>query len=354
MFFNLFLQKRLIPEWRNKTNQELFRLADPLWTKLSDQERSYYILKAKGNSATEYNNNIQINSSANVSGKVQGYDSHGRPLAEIEKRDQELRETEELRTYLVSKMIDTASEKDNLEFETFYIMHVNIFVKTPDPEIYVPAEIAITKFTIENGIIDTYQAFPEPGKIPPGYKYKCMEKSDLHHKIPIYVERRERKVDDTLTEDLYYTTDAEIIENIRKFLKGSDVVFCMPSNAEDCKGVLDTIVSRSSLPELNLKYLHAPDLLYNLVKGSLIYNTFMALEEFEKERFMFNKGIICPWHEAATETNNCSEAFVKSWAFTILAFTNQVYDIPKVEGKHCPIGSFETDVVEEWDSKEER
>ena len=114
------------------------------------------------------------------------------------------------------------------------------------------------------------------------------------------------------------------------------------------------VSAQSELTHLNLNYLHAPDLLHNLVKGFLIPNSFMALEEFDKERFMFNKGIICSWHEAATETNNCSEAFVKSWAFTVLAFTNQVYDIPKVEGKHCPFGSFKSDVVEEWDIKEER
>merc|ERR1719282_244616 len=67
-------------------------------------------------------------------------------------------------------------------------------------------------------------------------------------------------------------------------------------------------------------------------------------------------GMLCCYHEGWTDTNKCSQAYVKSWCFTILCFTNYFYSIPIAEGKHYPIGlGFEDEVNDDdWEVKEER
>ena len=87
------------------------------------------------------------------------------------------------------------------------------------------------------------QFFPAPGRIPSGYKWSCMETSEVHHKIPLYPDTP--SPDKTLTgTELVYTEDGDILEGIRSFLDDSGTVFCMPENEEDCRGVLDALTKR--------------------------------------------------------------------------------------------------------------
>ena len=101
-------------------------------------------------------------------------------------------------------------------------------------------------------------------KIPSGYKYSCMETSDVHHKIPLYPDLLQDK-DKTLTGTEFiseYPSDEDILAGIRSFLGGCRTVFCMENNEEDCQGVLDCLATRSKLPPLELELLHLPDLLH--------------------------------------------------------------------------------------------
>ena len=149
----------------------------------------------------------------------------------------------------------------------------------------VPAEIAMTKFTIEDGVVETpIQFFPDPGKIPSGYKYSCMETSDIHHKIPLYPDLLQDK-DKTLTGTEFiseYPSDEDILAGIRSFLGGCRTVFCMENNEEDCQGVLDCLATRSKLPPLELELLHLPDLLHQLAGPRMLPHVILATGEFER------------------------------------------------------------------------
>ena len=133
-------------------------MADPLWRGLSEEERNSYVLKAKGlkedssfaAKALEVNNNHGVTNS-------KGFDSLGRSLDDLRKRDIDAVRTANEKCATVKEMIEN---DDDLENRAFVIMHVNIFVHVPEENAYVPAEIALTKFSIHEGIIDTYQAFP--------------------------------------------------------------------------------------------------------------------------------------------------------------------------------------------------
>ena len=271
-------------------------LCDPLWTSLTDAQRSVYVEKAKelkgGQSSgggavggTGINNNYLAYNGGGGTQRVQGYDTRGRRLEEVAKRDRDIVEVAKSKVTSTADIVTMAVQNGAIEETTFFIMHANIFVRTPDDNLVVPAEIAVTKFTIEDGVVETpIQFFPDPGKIPSGYKYSCMETSDIHHKIPLYPDLLQDK-DKTLTGTEFiseYPSDEDILAGIRSFLGGCRTVFCMENNEEDCQGVLDCLATRSKLPPLELELLHLPDLLHQLAGPRMLPHVILATGEFER------------------------------------------------------------------------
>jgi len=332
----VYEQKQIQRGWSKKSNQEIFVLADPLWKRLSEEERNSYVLKAKGMkegsspsyAAQEVNNNHGVTNS-------RGFDSMGRSLDELRKRDIDAVKSANAKCAAVKEMI----EIDDLENREFVVMHVNIFVHVPEANVYVPAEIALTRFSVNEGIIDTYQAFPRPGRIPPGYKYACVETSELKHKIPLDYEPGKRNPDETLTAEFTYTEDSKILKDIKDLLKGTRYIFTMPELEDRCKGVLRQLTTRSQLPDLGIQMLHLPELLYRLMGDEYIPGPLVAMAQFEKERFLYNSGLCCPWHEDNTDTVHCSESLVKRWTYTILHFTCDKFETEIIDGKHVPPGT---------------
>ena len=353
-------QRRVQPGWGNKTDPELFKLADPLWIQLSEEERSIYVQKAKEYKETgvwSYNNNFIPNIQSGQT--VRGYDTLGRPLEEIAKRDQDLKDLVMSKSEAIINFVSRANLEGGEAF--FTLAHANIFVRTPDKNEFVPAEIALLKFSIDSGIMDHIHFFPRPGTIPAGYRYSCIERSDLSHKIPLEAPllRDNTDLERTLTEAQFmHMSDEVIISSVKKFLKGVKTVFCMPDIEDNVQGVLDCITSRSGEPRMKLNILELPELLHILAGTDMIPTPTMAQLEFERERFQYHRGLGCDWHEEATDTNKCSLSFVHRWAFTVLGFTNSRCEVDRIEGQHVPFGALQEEeegpAEDAWEDVEER
>ena len=107
--------------------------------------------------------------------RVQGLDTRGRRLEEVAKRDREIVEEARSKVTSAEEIVTKAERNGTIEETSFFIMHANIFVRTPEDGFVVPAEIALTKFSIEEGVAGApLQFFPDPGKIPSGYKWSCI------------------------------------------------------------------------------------------------------------------------------------------------------------------------------------
>ena len=108
-------------------------------------------------------------------------DSLGRSLKDLAVRDVEERKVAEKKIRDLHSLISPQVENNNLEQFVFFVIHTSVFAQTTpekgQPAMFVPAEIAISKFSLSEGLIATYQAFPVPGKVPMGYKRTCMEQS---------------------------------------------------------------------------------------------------------------------------------------------------------------------------------
>jgi len=345
-FFFMQEQRRVKPAWKDKSNQELMVLCDKLWQGLSPQEKMRFEDMKKDHVEKDGRERERKKGEVRISG---GLDHLGRPLAEIERRDRELRIQGENKIKAVENLVESAALGGTLETKEFFVIQTNVFVKTEeDPPFYVPAEISIAKFSLQGGVLDIYQAFTVPGDIPLGYKRLCLESSRDGHKIPLEVEHME--FDQTVYKEkvieFKQTADEKILQDIPAFLSGSGIVFCMPEKISQCEGVLSTIAHRSNRVTPAIQILSLPELLFRLVKrsgeGNVLPSTNMAEIELEKERFLYQAGLSCAWHENMTDTNTCTSATVWRWCFTVLDLTCQHYKIPLVSGKHIPV-SVETE-----------
>ena len=95
-------------------------------------------------------------------------DSLGRSLKDLAVRDVEERKVAEKKIRDLHSLISPQVENNNLEQFVFFVIHTSVFAQTTpekgQPAMFVPAEIAISKFSLSEGLIATYQAFPVPGR----------------------------------------------------------------------------------------------------------------------------------------------------------------------------------------------
>lgn len=202
----------------------------------------------------------------------------------------------------------------------------------------------------------SYQAFINPGDIPAGYKYKCIERSQLEHKIPIYLDTDDSGLAGSNSTELKRQDDKDIVLDITKFLGGVKTVFTMEAVEEDCQDVLETLCQRAGMNSIGLQLVRLSDLLFHLVDDIPFVS--VAEAEFVKERFLYEKGLACAWHESETESHHCSQAYAKRWTYILLAFSNDIFKVAMVDdGKHAPLGSLNMkdgdDIDNVWDVVEE-
>ena len=189
-------------------------------------------------------------------GKRGKLDSHGNPLEEIQKRDEKKKKEAKDQSEAVATMVAEAITR-----KPYYLLESNIFTKVDESALYVPAEISLVKFSIHEGIIAVYQAIPEAGIVPLGYRRQCLETSSRGHKIPLGNDKKEE-------ENVRVKSDYLILEDIQALLAGTNTVFCMPERLDQCKGVMKTISERSYLENPVKNFMELPELFYQLVNSS--------------------------------------------------------------------------------------
>ena len=195
----------------------------------------------------------QENVKVMIAGK---YDANGKQLSEVMKKENEKHKEEMEEVEEVAKIV-----AEGLTRKCFHLLEVNFFTKVDESSTFVPAEISLTKFSLKEGIVSLYHAFPEAGVIPLGAKWECIRNSAKSHQIPLEKFMKEELKVDT-------KSDYRILEEIEEFLDGEDSVFVMPERKDQCQGVLNTISSRSSVASPIKKFLQLPELFYMLVNQS--------------------------------------------------------------------------------------
>ena len=220
-------------------------LASPNWDGLSQLEKDNY------NQMAKKMRGVEPGSGGGAAAAATGAKDHlGRSLELLRKRDEDEKLEKEKKIADVENLV--SDKNGNLEDKEFYVMHAHAFARftalseKEDSITWIPAEIAVSKFSLRSGLIEVYQAFPLPGKLPTGSKWDCLQKAE---KIQIPL---------TPEESGFNKADLEIVSDLRAFLGSTKKVFVMPEMEEQVRGVLDKIFQRSIQPSLDLTFLELP------------------------------------------------------------------------------------------------
>lgn len=145
--------------------------AQPHWENLSEEQRNQYkeqaILEKEKNkvAATKF-------TSIGIS-----FDEMKRKRLEQQKIVQEMEQD-------IKNLVETAFFNDNLEDLIFYFISTTEFCQTLKGDIY-PAEMAMVKFSLREGLLDSMHLLINPGKLPLGSFDEAQDKSNAGHKLPI-------------------------------------------------------------------------------------------------------------------------------------------------------------------------
>nr|CAI5827176.1 unnamed protein product [Callosobruchus analis] len=266
--------------------------------------------------------------------------SDGYDVAMLEQEESyETKKMEDMRV-TINHIITMADKGGVLPEEVFCIIHINIFVYCVAEKRYYPAEIAVSSFSLQDGIPNEESVFHKlvkPGQLPLGYAADAKLVSNETHQID----------PPTFGDDEYNIE--EVFYDLKKFLEtrlvGSRRMPILYAHAKQMKivqQVLDTWCEDFGEPLLfqvyNLHYLFR--MLRNAVARSNMWSSDTFSDRvIEMDKFAYSKGICCRFHDVTSAPHHCSRSVVVRYAYTICDNCCGDLDIPLVPGHHVPPAS---------------
>ncbi|VEN46933.1 unnamed protein product [Callosobruchus maculatus] len=266
--------------------------------------------------------------------------SEGYDVAALEQEELlENKRMEEMRLN-INQTIAIADKGGVLPEEIFCIIHINTFVYCVSEKRYYPAEIAVSSFSLQDGIPNEEHVFHKmvkPGQLPMGYAGDAKIMANETHQIdpPTYGD------DDYNIEEVFY--------DLKKFLEtrlvGSKRLPVLYTHAKQMKmvqQVLDTwcddFGERLLFQVYNLQYMFR--VLRNAVARSNMWSSDTFSDRvIEMDKFAYSKGICCAYHDVTSVPHQCSRSVVVRYAYTICDNCCGDIDIPLVPGHHVPHSS---------------
>ncbi|GJQ82854.1 mael [Trypoxylus dichotomus] len=294
--------------------------AGPHWQKLSPQQKERYQELAKQN---KENQQKQTSIGESIDFVLQ---------EEKEKKDRELAVKQEIDN-IIRKGVNTNTIAD----QYFYLMHINEFCYWEKGNTYYPAEIALGKFNLRNGIIieDVYHTFVHPGPLPLGYSAIARIKAEETHQIQHMgnednTEEVMLKILDKLTE----TSDSDTLPAI--YVSEKDILMV--------ENVLTHLCNKHGHPYVftlySLQYLFFS--LRNNISpcGMKVWPTISVSKlQLEKDVYDFCSGISCAYHENSEIPIYCSRSQIIRWAYIICDNCIGDLGLPVIKGQHVPMKS---------------
>jgi len=309
------------------TMDDLVAICHPRWKILGEAEKSKYKDIAKKAKECD-RENLETK-----------FDSRGRSLAFVqnEKVSHETHLSQMVKR--VKSALSEANDLGQLKTQKFFLMHINILCSVDeDPARFLPCEIALLQFNLQEGIIDTFHTFIKPpdSSIPLGYGYEMQKNADDTHGI-------------TLDDDPMWhensTSYKEIATRIMKRINPGGVreavwpIYTLGDDEEMVSSVMNDLLNWSDLPiEQDFRVYHVHQLLYHLShylpSGANFKSELLAGDQLASDIYSYTVGMACPYHDKIDKSRFCSMNCVKRWAFLILDKCCQPFGIIQEPDTH--------------------
>ncbi|KAK6173461.1 hypothetical protein SNE40_016906 [Patella caerulea] len=296
---------------------DLVPVAHPRWKELPEKEKERFEFMAK-----EYKSKMR-----GVEGDQYKMDNVGNIIS---KRVNPAEVNEKRRQKERREVTAKWTGKDITE-EKFYFIHFQTLCKTENGD-YLPCEMAVIEYSLIKGITKKFHRFVEPGQMPTGYRYVCMNTSEETHQIPI---ENFEKADSNYTG---LTIQLENFINPNGELPEYPPFYCLAENRDMNKYCLDWIHDRSRMGRVSrIRNVYClEDLLMDLYvhgQGPKISQS-GCLDILTSHHWDYTSGTRCDFHEEL-ECKYCSLAVVQRYAYAFSDALAVVYQF-RLTDKHLP------------------
>lgn len=263
--------------------------------------------------------------------------THGIPISAIEESLQKAHAEKERKTERIRSLVKCMSIDELIKHEINLIFG-NYFYKIRED--FIPAELSLTKFTIQNGIESRFQTLIDPMEIYSGFRYEAKAHADSTHKLPLPPDalgiRSFKKIYDTIRKSLPG----------RDFDGGKTMVFTCFNDLKDDDETIEVITSilkqlsdgRDDIEVYSLSELfyeiHSKLSAANLCKS--IPNVNVARSMLRNNRLYLSAGYACIYHEKNDVHEYCALAQGTAVVFLLAFALCKPLNIERIEGKHMP------------------
>lgn len=305
---------------------EVAEAAGPHWSRMSKAEKHPYEMRAK----RDRENQTKLTTT-------------GISVDLIAKQEREENEREaEMRTE-ISNLFQMANHNGSLENEMIFLIHINTFCYANSTGRHYPAEIAISCFTLKDGVSSdsVFHRIVKSGPLPLGYAAEAMLHSKETHQLPPPLSGD----DEDNTQQVF----SEMISFLSEKVMGSaslPILYAEERHMKMIRQVIDAWCSDfnedpTQFKIYNMQYMFR--VLKNTCHGENVWPTHSySVREIEKDVYAHTTDIACDVHEVTT-VQHCSKSFVIRYAYVICDNCCPALQLPLLQGYHVPfesIGAF--------------
>lgn len=301
---------------------DIVPIAHPRWKELPEREKERFENMAKAEKA-------RLRGRAGDQYRV---DNVGNIIAT---RKDKYTELEKRRMAEKRDMVAKWPKGKDLKKEKFYFINFQYLCKTEGEDyIYLPAEIAVIEYSIEKGITRNLHRFINPGPIPTGYRFTCIQHSEDTHQIPI----ENFDLFDSNYRGLWIQLENFI--NPDRNLPENPPLYCLgaSNNYDVVEHCLDWIHGRAALGEPNrIRKIYEVESLFQEMYahiGSQVSKT-QCIDRLTCSDWDYEPKTRCEYHEEK-EVKHCALGVVNRYAYAISDSLCVLFDV-QLTKRHFPI-----------------
>ncbi|XP_039961078.1 protein maelstrom 1 [Bactrocera tryoni] len=316
-------------DWKSKygkhlTLQQATTEAGGIWASMTIQERAPYNERAKQEKM------------GLKSGGAPKLTCTGKAIEEVERERKDAEDRERSMKRTIDNTVRNSVKNCQLKTQPYYFLMVNYFTRSLGSGCYVPAEISVAKYSLQEGVCRTYHSFINPGSEMYGLQYEAQHHSENTHKLPLPPNAKGER-------DL-----GLVYNNILDFIRDPETgeyppIYTHRDSIPVVKSVLEFLKSDVSARDVVFDTYSIQYLLYILKDTVMQLNgsdkqisSYITDADFERDFFEYQTGIACAYHEEIDKSKYCTQSCVVRWGYMFSDSLCGEVAVDLIPGRHVP------------------
>ncbi|TRY63896.1 hypothetical protein TCAL_07261 [Tigriopus californicus] len=267
------------------------------------------------------------------------FDSTGRSLVSIEKEKQTALEKRNDMLHYIGNLVKNSVRNGTLGQETLFFIHMNMICEIDDVR-FLPGEVALCEFSIENGVTRIFETFIKPWNIPLGYGYNIRKVAETTHRI---------HMDSTPMCHPLASDYDRLFKGLLDFLCQNEdfdhlpPIYTLSDQVPKVEAALLEWQEQTTIRKRINWSIYSVDELYFSLSEALpsprakLYHATLAKDRLEHDCYMFSQEMACPYHVEVDCNHHCSQFNVQKWAFIIAEHCCDFLKYKPIPGAHKPL-----------------